>query len=230
MIIKQLTFKFHKDQQQYFFKDLALELALHKVYFMQGDNGVGKSTLFSILQGNTPGSGTLTGSVTLEGHEYRAQHNVLSEAFTKHVHTVYQDYTSMLADQFTFTENLQLACMQTYPGLCSLPDAQFLSLAQELAIPLTIPVCRLSGGQRQLLAIFMALQQPTKLLLLDEPTATLDRNNARLVMQTLHRLAAELKITMLIICHDKELVQEYAQDTRLSMQLADDGQRVVMHQ
>src|SRR5581483_218231 len=76
-------------------------------------------------------------------------------------------------------------------------------------IDMTTPAHLLSGGQRQILAIMMALQKPTRVLLLDEPTAALDNDNAQQVMAFLENITAELNLITLIICHDKELVVTY---------------------
>jgi ABC-type lipoprotein export system ATPase subunit len=91
-----------------------------------------------------------------------------------------------------------------------LSEAHNLFMLQEFNIDIHKKVDELSGGQKQILAILMALQKPTKLLLLDEPTAALDPKNAHMVMQCLQKLAQELDITVLIISHDKELVLAYA--------------------
>ena len=58
----------------------------------------------------------------------------------------------------------------------------------------------------------MSLQKPTRVLLLDEPTAALDDKNAKMVMGFLETLLQSTDLTILIICHDKELVEKYAHD------------------
>jgi ABC-type lipoprotein export system ATPase subunit len=227
MLIKNLSFKFDKKSNQFFFNNLTIEFSPYKVHFIQGDNGVGKSTLFHLIQGTVPKSAFLETSITLDGTTYTTHNNLLPHAFTQQVSTVQQQYDRMIANQFTFMENLQLACLPAYPTLQSLPHATLFDSIKLLNIDLNKPVHLLSGGQRQLLAILMALQKPTKLLLLDEPTATLDKKNAYLVMQCLHQLAAQLKVTMLIICHDKELIESYAQGNSFSMRQLENGERIL---
>lgn len=228
MKIQHLSFKFDKNQKNYFFKDISVEFAPHVVHFIQGDNGVGKSTFFNILQGATDKGSLCEVSVTLEGVSYTAQTNRLPYAFTQKVHTVQQNYDTMIANKFTFMENLQLANLPLYPSLTRLPSATVLDIVKSLDIPCNRPAYLLSGGQRQLLAILMALQKPTKLLLLDEPTATLDKNNADLIMKCLHQLATQLKVTMLIICHDRELVGRYSQGNSVTMKLLENGTREIV--
>ncbi|HEV2601805.1 MAG TPA: energy-coupling factor ABC transporter ATP-binding protein [Candidatus Babeliales bacterium] len=226
MNIKNLSFKFDQSSSD-FFKNLTITFEPNTVHVIQGDNGVGKSTLFSILQGVTQKNAILDATIELDRVIYTADNNALPHAFTHQVHTVLQKYDSMLANQFSFVQNLQLANMARYPGLQGLPEATLLNFVTALQIHPDIPVHLLSGGQRQLLAICMALQKSTKLLLLDEPTATLDKKNAHHVMRCLYQLAQELKVTMVVICHDKELVAEYAQGNSFIMEQSEDGLRVL---
>jgi ABC-type lipoprotein export system ATPase subunit len=227
MLINNLSFKFNDKKSEYFFKNLTAEFTPNTVHFIHGDNGVGKSTLFNSMQGTIDKHALLDASITLDGVTYTAHNNVLPHAFTQQVHTVQQQYDRMIANQFTFVENLKLANLPMYPTLQSLPHATLFEIIAPLGIDMEKSVHLLSGGQRQLLAILMALQKPTKLLLLDEPTATLDKKNAHLVMRCLFQLAAQLKVTMLIICHDKELVAQYAQGNSVMMRQLENGERVL---
>jgi ABC-type lipoprotein export system ATPase subunit len=218
MRIQNVSFSFNQICDNYFFKNLAIDFVPAAVNFILGENGIGKSTLFSILRGvHSPGT-QLSGSVELDSVVYTAEDNQLPAAFTQHVHMVHQQYDTMLASECTFKENLQLAAMPRYPRLAPLPSPEFPAIfaplfeqvLKQFGIDADKPVYQLSGGQRQLLAILMALQKPTKLLLLDEPTATLDNANARLIMDLLQQLAHQLSITILVICHDTALVKQYA--------------------
>ena len=124
---------------------------------------------------------------------------------------VQQKFDLMIADQFTFGQNLQIANLPEYPFFAPLPAHKPLpKLVERFGINSNTPAYLLSGGQRQILSILMVLQKHTKILLLDEPTAALDEKNAQMVMLFLQELIITTPITILIICHDKDLVHEYA--------------------
>jgi ABC-type lipoprotein export system ATPase subunit len=147
-------------------------------------------------------------------HEYKRQF-----AF------VHQDCDAMLARQLTVEQNLQCANMPKYPHFSRLPkyhdNAGFI---RALGIDIAKPVHLLSGGQRQIVAIMMALQKNARIILLDEPTAALDEKNADMVMQFLATLTKTTEITGLIICHDKELVLRYAHDGYYNISSHEKGQ------
>ena len=124
---------------------------------------------------------------------------------------VHQKFDLMLADQFSFADNLRLASLSSHPSLKPLSNFNRLpDFVQNFALPLNQQVNELSGGQRQLLAILMTLQKPIDVLLLDEPTAALDTTNAVMVIDFLKTLAAKSNLIVVIISHDKELIDSYA--------------------
>jgi phosphonate transport system ATP-binding protein len=67
----------------------------------------------------------------------------------------------------------------------------------------------LSGGQRQRVGIARALMQDPKLLLLDEPTSSLDPKIAREILGMIKEIAAEFGVPVLCNIHDVQLAMEY---------------------
>lgn len=213
LYIQHMDFAFSADKP--FFKNVSLQCLPGRLNFLRGQNGSGKSTFFNILQQHIPQGARLTGNFTIDGQEMKSEYITI----------VVQDVNEMLASQFSVTQNLQCAKLSQYPGLRILPELSNTAFLEEFNIDCDKQVDQLSGGQKQVLAIVIASQKPTKLLLLDEPTAALDPRNANMVMQCLQKLAQELDLTVLIISHDKELIMKYASGYYFEITQDNDGVR-----
>lgn len=196
MKIKDLNFKHHK-QAPDFFKNLSIELEEGRIHALHGKNGVGKSVLLHLL----------------------------NEQFNETV-MMSQQFDQLLVGPFNFVENMQFANLERFPSPFSRLQAPQMhtSLLEKFHIDLTIPIHKLSGGQRQILALLMKLQKKTKILLLDEPTATLDEQNATMVFEFLKSLEG---MTMLIVCHDQELMNRYTTGKKLRLDIDTDGSRIL---
>lgn len=225
--IENVTFKFDEFEKD-FFKNINLSFESGIIHFIQGKNGVGKSTFFNILQGNISEQAQVTGNFFLDEKLYAIHKNKVNIIFTKHVKTVVQQVREMIADQFTVGQNIQLAKLNTYPGLQKLAQQKDLpEILRSCGMDLDTPVSQLSGGQKQVLAIIMALQKPTYVLLLDEPTAALDQKNSYMVMQCLQQLTQKYNLIVLMITHESELVQKFAKGSYVSITAKKDGTRIV---
>lgn len=224
LLLNNVSFQFTQ-QTSPFFKNVSASFAPGTVHFIQGQNGVGKSTFFRILQGKIEGREIASGSITLNDISYNLA-TTHAQALEQHIKFVQQKFDLMLADQFSFEENLRCAALPHYPNLTPLPQhAPLPPFITRFGINPKQPVKSLSGGQRQILAILMALQKPTQILLLDEPTAALDIKNSHMVMEFLHELVATTGITVLIICHNPELVKTYAKHGYFHMTVDGNGLR-----
>jgi ABC-type lipoprotein export system ATPase subunit len=200
--LENLSFCFNNQKQ--LFDNFACQLPEPNIYFLQGKNGTGKSTLFKIMQGELTAQ---SGSISFNGSTFKLGSPEHRNFAHEHISSVPQKFDQMLAPQFTFTQNLQFAQITQYPGLELLPEQPELpELLQKFSIPFDQPVEKLSGGQRQILAIIMALHKVTTLLLLDEPTAALDQENTGMVMEFLQVLQQQKNLTIIIICHDQDLL------------------------
>ena len=213
MKVKNLCFQ-HQKKAPYFFKDLSFDLEEGFVHALHGKNGVGKSILLHILSKNIEQDAVMTGEII-------AEKAILMN----------QQFDQTLADRFTFLENMQFSTLVRFPspfsGLkapCHVMLNHFLKLLDTFHIDVNIPVYKLSGGQRQILALLMKLQRETKILLLDEPTAALDEQNAMMVFEFLKALKG---ITMLVVCHDQDLISRYTTGRHLCMKMNAQGLRQI---
>lgn len=212
MRIQKLSYQ-HCKNAPYFFKDLSFELAPGKMHALHGKNGVGKSILLHLLANRMPRQ--INGQGKIEGSEKAILVN--------------QRFDQMIADQFSFEENLKFACMNRFPSPFSTLKTPLLDfdILKKFHIDISQPVHKLSGGQRQILSLLMALQQKKSILLLDEPTATLDEQNARLVFDFLKSLTGK-NITLFIVCHDRELINDYANGDHFYLEIDSSGVRTLL--
>lgn len=211
MQVQNLSFQ-HTKSAPHFFKALSFALEKGKLHALHGKNGMGKSLLLRLLGNHPFPEAVVSGEIAGREAAFLMQ----------------QKFDLMLADQFTFTENLRFAAMGRYPhpfkGLPSgISSDEFMA---KFHIPMHTPVYKLSGGQRQILALLMAVQQQRHILLLDEPTATLDGQNALMVFDFLQILAGQ-GVTLLVVCHDGELVGSYTTGAHLHLHLQADGLRTL---
>ena len=167
-----------------------------------GPNGCGKTTLLKLMAGVLrPASG----SVTLEG---RSLADMPRRAAARHMAVVPQD----THPAFDYTA-LEIVLMGRHPHLrpTQLEGPGDLAIAhQSLESTGTLhlahrPFTSLSGGERQRVVIASALAQQPDVLLLDEPTASLDLGYQLEVASLLRRLSREHAVTMVMATHDLNL-------------------------
>ncbi|MCR5417844.1 MAG: ABC transporter ATP-binding protein [Lachnospiraceae bacterium] len=183
-----------------------LELEIHKGELMAiiGKSGSGKSTLLSILGGlDKPSAG-----LALFNGENLAELNdrQLARYRYEHIGFVWQKITDNLLFYLTAVQNVELPLMFT-----KMTRKQKRQRAIELleAVGLGHKINafpeQLSGGEQQRVAIATALANQPELLLMDEPTAAVDKNNVVNLQMLFRKLNREMGITIVIVTHDLSL-------------------------
>jgi len=174
-----------------------------------GPNGSGKTTMLRLLSGTLKPA---SGRVTLDGADVGA---LSRRHLARRIAVVPQDTHSA----FDFTA-LEIVLMGRYPHLSAfeLEGATDLSIARDaLAATGTIglearPFATLSGGEKQRVVIASALAQASDVLLLDEPTASLDPGFQLEIAALLLRLNRERGVTMAVSTHDLNLAATLCSD------------------
>jgi ABC-type sugar transport system ATPase subunit len=173
-----------------------VDLGLHagEVLALVGDNGAGKSTLIKHVAGVYKAD---SGEIRLNGAKLEL--HTPADARRLGIETVYQDLA--LADELSVGANIFLGREPVRRWLGVLPAIDKRKIRNETEALLAriesrIPpnartVSRLSGGQRQAVAIARALYWQAKVVILDEPTAALAVMEREHVIQLAHRLAGE---------------------------------------
>jgi simple sugar transport system ATP-binding protein len=181
--------------------DVSLALRAGEVVGLMGDNGAGKSTLVKIIAGNFPPS---DGTMALDGR--RVSFRKPSDARAQGIEIVYQDLA--LCDNLTAAENVFLGreVMRGFGPLRWIDYRTMHERAGELFAELkseTRPrdlVRRMSGGQRQAVAIARTRLSDPKVVLMDEPTAAISVRQVAEVLALIRRLR-EQQIAVVLISH-----------------------------
>lgn len=161
-----------------------------------GPSGSGKSTLMNMVGGlDVP----TAGCVELDGTDLcTLSEDALARFRRQNVGYIFQQ--SHLIPYLTATENVMLS-----QYFHSLPDEAEARLALErvgLGHRLDHRPSQLSGGEQQRVCIARALINSPKLLMADEPTGNLDRENTRLVLELLKKIHEEEHFTIVLVTHD----------------------------
>ena len=180
--------------------DLELDVHAGEVLCLLGPNGCGKTTLFRTVLALIP---SLGGSIAIGGTDAR---QLTREQIARHVAYVPQAHTGVFAYR---VEDVVLMGRAVRVGLFAMPGAHDREQALQALQRLGIAHLRerryteISGGERQLVLIARALVQEAPLIVMDEPTASLDFGNQRNVLREIAGLAGR-GIAILMSTHQPE--------------------------
>ncbi len=176
-----------------------LEIAPREVVAVMGPSGSGKTTLLTIAGAlQRPTSGVVeVGGVEIQN----LSQTELGAVRRRQIGFVFQSFN--LLDALTAAENVEYALqLSGHNGRHSRERArQLLSLVDMTNRSHELPK-RLSGGERQRVAIARALANDGKLILADEPTASLDHKRAMDLLTMLRGITGDLERSVLLVTHD----------------------------
>ncbi len=170
-----------------------------------GSNGAGKSTVLNTIAGKVSPD---TGIVEIAGRNVTRMKDFKR---AKYVGRVFQDPMAGTSPDLTIEQNMALAERRGQRrglsfGITKAKRQRFAEALEVLELGLekrlSAKVGLLSGGQRQALSLLMATFSQPKILLLDEHTAALDPERARLVTHLTEKVVAEQKLTTLMVTHN----------------------------
>jgi simple sugar transport system ATP-binding protein len=193
--------------------DINIHLRKGEVLALLGDNGAGKSTLLKILCGFQPPD---TGRILLNGQEVTLKS--VDQARSLGIDVVYQDLA--LVDELTVYHNMFLKReVVRWPLLNNRAMRKIArQRLDDMGIGLKsvdLEVARLSGGQRQAIAVARAVYSDAKVLLLDEPLAAMGAKEAALILDLIRDLKTKGDVSVIVIAHNYGQVLEIADRVNL---------------
>lgn len=190
-----------------------LEVPAGQVLALIGPSGAGKSTLIRCINRLVePTSGT----VMLDGEKLSGLRGGKLRLARRQIGMIFQSYA--LVERLSVMENVlsgRLGYIGFWRSLLRKYDSADIKQACELLdrVGLLSMLDKrgdaLSGGQKQRVGIARALMQQPKLLLVDEPTASLDPKTSRQIMRLIVELCREQNLAVIINIHDVALAQQF---------------------
>ncbi len=204
LLFKNVSFEYRIGKREFHLQNLTFELEPEKKYAFVGRSGSGKSTILKLILGLYARS---EGEISVDGI---LLDEIWMPSYRSRIGVVYQENPILLG---TVRENIALSKPDS--TLSEIVEAAKLALLHEqiLNLPLGYDTelsekgATLSGGQKQKLAFARLFLQKPSLLVLDEPTASMDRESEDKILANLHRIFADK--TIVVVAHRLETIRHY---------------------
>ena len=196
----------NKNEKKYVLKDITLSFPETGLISVLGKSGCGKSTLLNLIGGLDKSS---EGTVYYKGDNIAKYKNKQQVTFRKsEISYIFQHYH--LLENQTALYNIMLPCLLNGDSF-KVAKEKVLSLINKFSIKeelLDKKCSKLSGGEKERIAIMRAFISKTNVILADEPTGALDKDNALLVMESLKE--ASKTSLVIVVTHNEELAKRYS--------------------
>ncbi len=197
--------------------DISVEIRAGEIVIVTGPSGSGKTTLLTLIGALRSAQ---EGSVQVLGAELRGASPRVLERVRRDIGYIFQAHN--LLDALSATQNVMMSLLLDKVGKREAKKRaeQWLE-AVGLGERRRDHPSQLSGGQRQRVAIARALAGSPRIVLADEPTASLDKQSGREVVDLMQELARKQGVTVLLVTHDNRILDiadriVHLEDGRLS--------------
>ena len=187
-------------------KDVSFDAFFNEMLFIIGPSGSGKTTLLSMISGVLRPN---TGTVTVEGHDvWSMKPDRIADMRLNTVGFVFQDYH--LFPRLKTVENVAIPLILKRRNWNeALQEGLHYLDVVGLAARANLPPHKLSGGEQQRVAIARAIVSKPDILIFDEPTASLDGDTGRKIVEFVKKDILNEKRCILMVTHDDRIF-EYA--------------------
>lgn len=195
----------YKSYDKPIIQDFSYTFEDNHIYAITGPSGCGKTTLLYLL-------GFLEkkdqGSILIDDKEPKS----IQKLYKHTIGFLFQNYA--LIENETIEQNLKMILKKDQYSLIP-------KVLKQVGIeaPITQKIYKLSGGQQQRIALARLLLHDTKIILCDEPTGNLDKENRDIVFDILYKLSRKGKI-VIMVTHDLELASRCDEEIKLSSSFA----------
>lgn len=204
----------HYDPARPALDDISFSIRKGEFVSVIGPSGAGKSTLLRCINRMVEVS---KGEIRFEGISVGSLNRRDLKTVRSKIGMIFQHYN--LVERLTVIENVlhgRLGAKSTLAGALGRYSRDEKRQAMELIAMLGLAdhvyqrCDRLSGGQKQRVGIARALVQDPKMILCDEPIASLDPGSSRVIMEQLKRFSREMHISLMVNLHQVEVALEYS--------------------
>jgi phosphonate transport system ATP-binding protein len=211
--VENLNLTYQKGGPQVLF-DISFSVSKDDFYAIIGPSGAGKSSLIRCINKLADAN---SGNVLFKGENITNLNGKKLRSVRRKIGMIFQEFN--LIDRMSVIDNVltgRLGYMNTFTSLFRMFDKKDIARAITLISKVGLEdfaskrVDQLSGGQRQRVGIARALMQEPEIMLVDEPTSSLDPKIAIEMMELIKGIADELKIPILCNIHNIDLAKKFA--------------------
>ena len=195
--IKSLNFSYNN---RVIFNDFSLDIKDKDKVAIIGHSGRGKSTLFKLITGYYKVDDNM---IYINGKDINSYDLDDLRRKISYVNQNNQLFNGTVLQNIQYGNNLSYDDIVKIINDIGLKDI-FKNLSDGLYTNVGVSGNKLSGGQRQMIHILRCFGKNSKIILLDEPTTSLDKNNKKIILNAIKELSKNS--TMIIITHDNELL------------------------
>jgi putative ABC transport system ATP-binding protein len=183
--------------------DVSTEIQAGEIVIMTGPSGSGKTTLLSLIGGLRS---VQEGSLKVLANELNGGSRRVLGRVRKHIGYIFQAHN--LLTSISAVENVEMSVHLHSDISARMARARAIAMLRSVGLGERVHHYpdQLSGGQKQRVAIARALVSQPQIILADEPTAALDKQSGRDVVEIMQRLAKEQGCTVLLVTHDNRIL------------------------